>query len=169
MTLHQLQELLDYHYWARDRLLDAAERPSHDDFTRDLGSSFKSIRDTLVHIYSAEWIWCSRWQGESPTAMLDSNTFGDISALRKAWDEYEIKMRSVLDAFAPDRLDQVIEYHDTKGNVWRQAFRELLLHVVNHASYHRGQVTTMLRQLHTTPPESMDLITFYRERKQPAV
>ena len=77
--------------------------------------------------------------------MLDSNTFGDMSALRKAWDKHEIKMRSVLDAFAPDRLDQVIEYHDTKRNVWRQAFWKLLQHVVNHASYHRGQVTWLHR------------------------
>jgi uncharacterized damage-inducible protein DinB len=53
MTLDDLQQLLDYHYWARDRLLDAASRLSHDDLTKDLGSSFKSVRETLVHLYAA--------------------------------------------------------------------------------------------------------------------
>jgi len=168
MNIQELQTLIDYHYWARDRLLDAVGKLSSDDFTRDLGSSFKSVRDTLVHIYSAEWIWCSRWQGESPTAMIAGNTFGELIALRKAWDEHEVTMRSVLDGFAPDGLDQVIEYQDTKGNVWRQIFWEMLQHVVNHASYHRGQVTTMLRQLQAAPSDSMDLITFYRTRGQPA-
>ena len=61
MNLEELRVLVDYHYWARDRVLDAAAALTPDQFTRDMGSSFRSIRDTLVHFYSAEWAWCSRW------------------------------------------------------------------------------------------------------------
>lgn len=75
-------------------------------------------------------------------------------------------MRSVLQRFERDGLDQIVEYRDTKGNTWRQTYEELLRHVVNHASYHLGQVTTMLRQLGAAPPRSMDLIAFYRERDE---
>ena len=70
MDLRDLQTLLDYHYWARDRVLDAAEKLTPEQFTRDLGSSFKSVRDTLVHTYAAEWAWHSRWHGVSPTSLL---------------------------------------------------------------------------------------------------
>ncbi len=63
MMHEELTVLLDYHYWARDRLLDAVDRLSPDEFRRDLGSSFGSVRDTLVHTMSAEWVWCSRWEG----------------------------------------------------------------------------------------------------------
>jgi uncharacterized damage-inducible protein DinB len=162
MNSKESQQLLDYHYWARDRVLEAAKQLSPDDFTRDLGSSFKSVRDTLVHVYSAEWVWCSRWEGESPSAMIASNAFDDVPALREAWGELEVTMRSVVERFGRAGFDQVIEYRDLKGTLWRQPFWEMLHHVVNHASYHRGQVTAMLRQLHAQPPESMDLITYYR-------
>ena len=60
MNQQELQTLLDYHYWARDRMLDAAEKLTPDQFGRDLESSFRSVRDTLAHIYAAEWAWCSR-------------------------------------------------------------------------------------------------------------
>lgn len=165
MHIHERQQRLDYHYWARDRLLDAAERLSPDDWTRDLGSSFTSVRDTLVHIYAAEWIWCSRWQGHSPTAMPRGDAFGDVATLRRAWSELEATMHLVLDQFAHDGIDRVVEYRDTKGTAWHQVFWQLLQHVVNHASHHRGQATTMMRQLRASPRASMDLITFYRERR----
>ena len=67
MNLQELRTLLDYHYWARDRVLDAAEQLTPDQLTRNLGSSFGSVRDTLAHTYAAEWAWCQRWQGESPS------------------------------------------------------------------------------------------------------
>jgi uncharacterized damage-inducible protein DinB len=165
MNSRELQQLLDYHYWARDRLLDAAERLSPDDWMRDLGSSFASVRDTLVHIYAAEWIWCSRWRGDSPTAMPRGDAFSDVATLRRAWSELEATLRTVLDQFAHEGLDRVVEYRDTKGTAWRQVFWQMLQHVVNHASYHRGQVTTMMRQLRASPPASTDLITFYREQR----
>ena len=75
MNLQDLRTLLDYHYWARDRLLDAIEPLTADQFNRDLGSSFKSVRETVVHTYAAEWAWHSRWRGQSPTALLTSEAF----------------------------------------------------------------------------------------------
>ena len=63
MTLADLKTLIDFHYWARDRVLDAAELLTPEQFTRDMGGSFKSIRDTLAHLYSAEWAWYQRWHG----------------------------------------------------------------------------------------------------------
>jgi uncharacterized damage-inducible protein DinB len=165
MTLDDLQQLLDYHYWARDRLLDADSLLSHDDLTKDLGSSFKSVRETLVHLYAAEWIWCSRWQGTSPAAMPDGGAFADVPTLRRAWGDLEVSMRGVIDGSGRDGVDRAVEYRDLKGTTWHNTSSEMLQHVVNHASYHRGQVTTMLRQLQASPPGSMDLIAFLRSRR----
>ncbi|MGI8782780.1 MAG: DinB family protein [Acidobacteriota bacterium] len=163
MNFQELRVLLNYHYWARDRLLEAVDGLSPEQYTKDLSNSFRLIRDTLVHIYSAEWIWCSRWHGELPAAMLPPEMFPDLAALRKVWGEHELKMRSFLDSLGQDGVNRIIEYRTTGGQEWRQVFRHMLQHVVNHASYHRGQVTTMLRQLKAAPPASMDLIKFYRE------
>jgi uncharacterized damage-inducible protein DinB len=165
MTKSDLLTLLDFHYWARDRVLDAAGALSAEQYTRDLGGSFKSVRDTLVHLYSAEWAWYQRWQGISPTAMLPFDDYPEVGTLRQAWSAHEKKMRAHLDSLTEADLTRVINYRLLSGQAGASAFSQMLQHLVNHASYHRGQVTTLLRQLGAKPPASVDMITYYREKE----
>jgi uncharacterized damage-inducible protein DinB len=164
MNLQDLRTLLDYHYWARDRVLAAVEPLTPEQFNRDLGNSFRSVRDTLAHTYAAEWAWHSRWNGVSPTALLPPDLFPDVAELRRLWVEHEAKMRSFVDGLGEEGIGRVIEYKLLSGAPGKSPFWQMLQHVVNHASYHRGQVTTMLRQLGAEPPKSMDMIAYYRER-----
>ncbi len=164
MELRDLETLLDYHYWARDRVLDAVEALTPEQFTRDMGSSFKSVRDTLAHTYAAEWAWHSRWLGTSPTALLPADDFPDVPTIRSRWNEQETKVRAFLAAAGEAGIGRVIEYKLLSGQPGATAFWQMLQHMVNHASYHRGQVTTMLRQLGAPPAKSMDMIAFYREK-----
>jgi uncharacterized damage-inducible protein DinB len=164
MNLQDLRTMLDYHYWARDRLLDALEPLTPDQLNRDLGSSFKSIRETIVHTYAAEWAWHSRWQGHSPTALLPDDQFPDLAAVRRAWSQHEGDMRAFLDGSGEDGVSRVIEYKLLSGEAGASPLWQMLQHVVNHASYHRGQVTTMLRQLGATPAKPMDMIAYYRTK-----
>jgi uncharacterized damage-inducible protein DinB len=163
MNLQDSRTLLDYHYWARDRVLDAAGALTAEQFTRDLGSSFGSVRDTLAHIYSAEWAWYSRWQGTSPTAMPPTDQFPDIASIRQPWTAHESKMRAFLESLGEPGIARVFDYRSFAGQPGSSMFWQMLQHVVNHARYHRGQVTTLLRQLGAAPARSMDLIAFYRE------
>ena len=164
MNLQDLRTMLDYHYWARDRLLDALEPLTPDQLNRDLGSSFKSIRETIVHTYAAEWAWHSRWQGHSPTALLPDDQFPDLAAVRRAWSQHEGDMRAFLDGSGEDGVSRVFEYKLLSGEAGASPLWQMLQHVVNHASYHRGQVTTMLRQLGATPAKPMDMIAYYRTK-----
>ena len=136
-------------------------------FTRainDLNNSFKSIRDTVTHLYAAEWAWYSRWNGTSPTALLPSDTFADLAAVRGAWAEHETKMRAFLDGLGEAGIARVFEFKLLGGQPGAMPFWQMLQHIVNHASYHRGQVTTMLRQIGAKPAASMDMVAFYRSR-----
>jgi len=164
MNVRDLNLLLDYHYWARDRLLEAVEPLPPEQLTRDMGSSFRSVRDTLVHIYAAEWAWHSRWLGISPTALLPADMFPDVATLRRTWSDHEVKMRAFLSNRDENGINEVIEYTLINGKTGASVLWQMAQHVVNHASYHRGQVTTMLRQLGASAPKPMDLIAFYRLR-----
>ncbi len=164
MNLQDLRTLVDYHYWARDRLLEAIAPLTADQLNRDLGSSFTSIRETVVHIYAAEWAWYSRWQGSSPAALLPSDRFPDLVAIRSAWAELEASMRAFVDGLGEDGVARVVDYKLLSQQPGSSPFWQMLQHVVNHASYHRGQVTTMLRQIGAQPGKSMDMIAFYRTR-----
>jgi uncharacterized damage-inducible protein DinB len=122
------------------------------------------VRDTLAHIYGAEWIWLARWQGESPTGLPAADGFHDLASLRSAWEVQEQKLRAFIERLDDTGLDRVVEYRTTAGTTSASMLGHMLQHVVNHATFHRGQVTTMLRQAGATPPTSQDLIAFYRER-----
>jgi uncharacterized damage-inducible protein DinB len=159
-----LRTLVDFNYWARDRMLAAVEPLSPEQYTKDMGNSFKSLRDTLVHMYSAEWVWLTRWQGTSPTAPIPFDRFANLAELSAAWRELESRIRSLVDGLDDAGLERELDYRLMNGQPGRSVFWHMLQHVVNHGTYHRGQVVTMLRQLGLPPGKSTDLIAFYRER-----
>lgn len=162
MNQEDIHVLLDYHYWARDRLLAALEGLTPEQFTRDLGGSFRSVRDTLAHLVGAETAWLARWRGDSPTSLLPAEQFPDLESVRRAWQEVEQGVRAFLADLGREGVGRVISYRLLKGQPGASPFWQMLQHVVNHGSYHRGQVVTMLRQLGAAPPVAMDLIAFYR-------
>jgi uncharacterized damage-inducible protein DinB len=165
MTREDAVNLIDYHYWARDRVLEGVGVLTPEQYTQDLASSFTSIRDTLVHMYGAELNWYLRWVGTSPTGFPDPAQFPDVTSLRTAWKSQEQKIRLLVDSLASaNELDRKLRYRTLDGQAMESLFSHMLQHVVNHASYHRGQITTMLRQLGAPAPKPQDLIRFYRER-----
>ena len=165
MQLDEARALIDFNYWARDRLLDAVAPLTPEQLQQDLRNSFPSVRDTLVHIALAEWIWHARWTGHSPTEM--PRLFAEFTALdqiRAFWSEQEANIRTFMGVLTQADLTHEISYRTMNGQPGRSSFGEMIRHLVNHGTYHRGQVTTMLRQLGAAPPKSTDLIAFYRER-----
>jgi uncharacterized damage-inducible protein DinB len=164
MTRADLDDLLDYHYWARDRVLDAAAALSPEQLTRDMGSSFRSVRDTLAHIYGAEWAWHSRWRGTSPASLPSADQFSDVPAIRAAWSQLESQVREVIRNLGADEADRPLEYLSLAGKPGRSTYAQMVQQLVNHASYHRGQITTMFRQIGAAPAAGMDIIQFFRER-----
>ena len=164
MRFTDLQTLLDYHYWARDRLLEAVEPLTAEEWRRDLGSSFKSVHETVGSLYGAEWAWYLRWQGQSPTSLFPAERVADQASVRRAWTEHETKVREFVASLGEAGITRVFEYKMLNGTEGASPFWQMLQHVVNHASYHRGQVTTMLRQLGAQPPKSMDMIAYYRTK-----
>jgi uncharacterized damage-inducible protein DinB len=159
-----LGRLLEYTVWANHRVMRVAATLSVDDFKRDLGSSHGGVRGTLAHTMGAEWIWLERFKGVSPTRGLDESEFADIVALRDRWTLIEehradwFRSLREADAAAP------VEFRTLAGVAYRTPLWQLLQHVANHSSYHRGQVVTMLRQLGARTV-STDLLLWDRERE----
>ncbi|MBZ5580179.1 MAG: DinB family protein [Acidobacteriia bacterium] len=166
MTLDDLKTLLDFHYWARDRVLDAAARLTPEQFRRDLGSSFPSVHDTLSHIYSADRAWCDIWHTGLLAAMPGFEPFPDLAHLREAWTAIEGKMLAFLNSLGETDVNRAMEYRLPNGAASSFPIGQMVQHVVNHGTYHRGQLTTMFRQLGVEPAQSMDLIRYYRERSR---
>ena len=163
VTRDYLLLLLDYHYWARDRLFQAVGALTSEQYARPMGSSFASVRDTLNHTYFAEWVWHSRWQGESPSAFPAAAPM-DVEALRSLWVAREAMVRAFVSGQSDADIARPHAYTLFNGTASQSPLWQMVVHVVNHATYHRGQVTTLLRQLGAAPAKSMDMIAFFRER-----
>lgn len=155
--------LYDYNAWANHRLLDSCAGLGAEQFTRDLGSSFRSVRDTLAHILWADWLWLERWHGRSPGPMPPAEQFPDLRSLRARWAEVERDLLQFVAGLAPPDLAQLSAYRTTKGIAVSNPLWQSLQHLANHGTYHRGQVAAMLRQS-GVKPNFTDLIYFYRER-----
>lgn len=163
MTPEEMCTLYDYNAWANHRHLEAASKLTSEQFLKPMGSSFGSVRDTLAHIYGAEWVWLERFQGRSPSSLPDASEFGDVAGLRARWSEFEPRLMNFVRGLKQADLDRVMEYKTLKFGVYKNPLWQSMQHLVNHGTYHRGQVTTLLRQLGAQPILT-DLMHFYRER-----
>jgi uncharacterized damage-inducible protein DinB len=164
IDIDDIRELYLYNRWANARTLDAAASLAPEAFVHDLGSSYPSLRDTLVHIMWAEWIWLQRWQGTSPRIVFDPREFPTFNALNARWKELDAEQRAFVDAVRGDALISVVSYTNLQGERWEYELWRQMYHVVNHSSYHRGQVAAMLRQLGATPVSTDFLV--YRDELQ---
>lgn len=163
MTPDEMRLLYEYNSWANHRLLDACAALSPERFTRDLRSSFPSVRDTLAHIMGAEWIWHERFHGRSPAALPPAAQFPDLAALRAHWSKVEADLLRFVNRQTPEDLARLHDFPNPKGEGQPLPLWKALQHLVNHGSYHRGQVSAFLRQL-DAKGVALDLIRFYRER-----
>jgi uncharacterized damage-inducible protein DinB len=159
MNKQDVEYLYEYNRWANARLLDAASKLTPEQFSRDLQSSHRSVRDTLAHILAAEWIWLERWNGVSPKALLNPSDFPTVESLKKRWAVVEGDYTEFINGVTDGSLTTVIGYTNTRGEEWAYPLGQMLQHVMNHSSYHRGQVTTMLRQL-GAQVNPVDLLVF---------
>ena len=163
MTPDEMRLLYDYNAWANHRVLEAASSLPNEQFLQPMGSSFGSVRDTLAHICGAEWLWLERFQGRSPASLPDVAECQDAASLRAKWADQEKRLLTFVGGLTQDDLNRVMEYKTMKFGVYKNPLWQSMQHVVNHGTYHRGQVATMLRQL-GSKATSTDLIFFYRER-----
>jgi len=159
MNNHDVEYVYEYNRWANARVLDAVSKLTSEQFSRDLQSSHRSVRDTLAHILAAEWIWLERWKGVSPKALLIPSEFPTVESLKTRWAVVEGDYAEFINGVTDGSLATVITYTNTRGEEWTYPLGQMLQHVMNHSSYHRGQVTTMLRQL-GAEVNPVDLLVF---------
>ena len=155
MTQDVLRQHIAYTKWATDHLLRTVEQIPPEHLNHDLQTSDRTILGTLVHTFGADRVWLKRVTGEPITVFLsDEDRY--LSTLQREWPTIHERWLTLLDD--PSR---VVHYQDMKGNPYSSTLWEIVLHVVNHGTHHRGQVSGFLRSLGHTPPP-LDLIRFYR-------
>src|SRR5271169_5761874 len=158
MPINDIRPLYQYDRWANNRVFQAASKLSVEEFTRDLGGSFRSVRDTLVHIIGGEWIWLAYWNEPSPSstfvtdlrrrrdALFSTNAFPEAAAVQSKWVEVGREQAEFVNRVTNESLKKMLPFRTSQLSL-----AHLMQHLVNHSTYHRGQVAVMMRQLDAEP------------------
>jgi uncharacterized damage-inducible protein DinB len=160
LSVEDLREHLAYSAWASQRLVHAASELTDADLLRDFQTSDHTVLGTLVHTFAADRLWLARMRGAAP---LPYSTEADyqLTVLQNQWPELHRQWDLWCTGLTDDAVRADLTYQDMRGNIWTQPVWKLVLHVVNHATHHRGQVSGFLRTMGRVPPV-LDLVAFYR-------
>jgi uncharacterized damage-inducible protein DinB len=162
MDTAELKSLLAYDEWANRQMLSDIEQLTEEQLTRDLSSSHRSILETLAHIVAVEWVWLERLKGNSPQAPPAWCSEPSVDLLKEQLGATEAERRDFVAALSDDSLSSVIDYKTLDGTAASSKLDDIFRHVVNHSTYHRGQVSTMMRQS-GGKVTSTDLIFYLRK------
>jgi uncharacterized damage-inducible protein DinB len=167
MTLAEIQLLWAFNIWAEGLIFDTVARLSSEQYRRDLHSSHGGILGTLAHIISAEQGWLERWTGDRQLQQSSLQDVTSVDELRVHWQRLGEQMQQFLGTLSEAKLQEPLVVTTSQGGQFSNPYWQMIQHVVDHSSYHRGQIVTMLRQIGMTPPNT-GMIRFYRETIQPA-
>ncbi|MEM8486784.1 MAG: DinB family protein [Bacteroidota bacterium] len=162
MTVDDLKVLYNYSHWANEKLFDVIAQLPEEAFSREVAGSFGSIRNTMVHILSAEWGWMSRCGGPARPNKLTPDAFLTLQSLRDTFDEVRHHMQTFLDTLQEEDLARIISYPGNAGAIRSMPLGELMQHTANHAVHHRGQVMLMIRMLGHSPGHA-DMLFYFAE------
>lgn len=149
-----------YNIWANNLIIDAMLKLRPEAIDAEVVSSFPSVRKTVYHTWGAEYVWVQRLQRAPHPVWVPAAFTGSFEEACSRWQQSSQQLLSVIESAG--ELTDKIDYQDLKLNAHSSRMCDMLLHVFNHGTYHRGQLVTMLRQLGVQEIPSTDLINYVR-------
>jgi uncharacterized damage-inducible protein DinB len=163
MTVHDLENMFDYGYWANRKLFETMSHLSPEQFTQTVDGSHGSIRNTMVHVLSAEWGWLGRCGGPERGAPLNSADYPTVESLVNAWNKVEMELRKFLSTLRNEDLARIVEFVIGGAEKRSMPVGVLLQHAANHSVHHRGQLSLLLRMLGYNP-DNFDILLYFAEK-----
>lgn len=149
-----------YGYWANRKLFAVLSQLTPAQFTEPVAGSYGSVRNTMVHMLSAEWGWLDRCGGLERGAALVAADYPTVDSLIARWQSVEDAVREFLGKLRDEDLDRVVEFAIGSGPTQAMPLGQLMHHAAVHGVHHRGQVALLLRSLGYVPG-NFDILFYY--------
>ena len=158
--------LARYNKWANARLYGMAAQLPDEGYRKNVGAYFGSLHRTLNHLLTADRIWMRRLtgMGEHPNE-LNAILFDDLPSLRSARQAEDARIVAFVEGLAEADFQKQWDYQTLNGSPQRQPVGEILAHLFNHQTHHRGQAHTVLTVLGVAEPDPLDLLLMLREKR----
>ena len=163
MTVESLKTLFEYNHWANRKLFEVMAQLTSEQLIQNIGGSYGSIRNTMVHILSAESGWLERCGGPERGPRLNPNDFPTLDLIIRSWAKLEMAKKRFLSQLNNQHLVQNIEFSLNQTETYSLRLGELLQHAAVHGVHHRGQIALLLRLLGYVPG-NFDILVYYLER-----
>lgn len=156
-----LKQLTDYTAWVNKEVISWLRQLTDEQWKQEHRSSFPGIRKTVLHIVSAENIWLAFWKKKSAPVFLSAVFDGSTDDLLDIWEKTTAELVDFMRQYPPGEHDMPVILQ-WRGETWQMAFWQTIVHFVNHSTYHRGQLVTLLRQTGFDLLGSTDFAAFCR-------
>ena len=160
-----LKQLAAYNFWANQKVFETILVLPEEKQKAELPSSFKSIYATVLHMWNAESVWWQRMKLQERIVAPSEHFKGSMQELTNELLQQNRLWIEWIDAASDAALDHVFQYQTAKKEQFKQPVYQMLLHVFNHGTYHRGQLINMLRQLGVEKLPQTDFIVWSRNKK----
>ena len=160
-----LKDYATYNYWANEQMVGWLRQQNPELLDREMASSFPTLRHTLLHIWTAEDIWLNRLKGHSPTRILYTEFAGDLDALFAGLLHQSSLFRDFLQQQEAAFFDQANTYTHSSGTTFTHRHTEMVLHCLQHSTYHRGQLVTMARHFGIGAVPHTDYLVYVRHNR----
>jgi uncharacterized damage-inducible protein DinB len=155
-----LETLYEYNFWANHRYFTVAEGLNAEQLHREQGHSWGSLQAMFVHMLSSEWVWLQRWHGSSPKGHLNPADFPTLVSIKERWSKQEAELRAFIGSQTEDSLRSVITYSNLSGQTFRVPLWQMLGHLANHETHHRGELAAMFALMDVPHPEE-EMIQYF--------
>lgn len=153
-----------YHLWANGLIFDAIAKLDAETQNKEVPSSFPGLFKTCLHMWDAESIWWQRMKLQERIIRPSDNFKGDFNELSQQLLHQNKQWHDWINNAQEHMLQHVFMYQNSKGEQFKQPLFQMLLHIFNHGTYHRGQIVNIMRQLQLTKIPSTDFIVWSRKR-----
>jgi|SRR5579871_2707269 len=160
-----LQQYAEYNVWANEVISEAINQLAYEQHHKQIPSSFDSLYKTVYHVWGATNIWWRRLHKEKNITAPPDNFSGSIKELTAAWKRQDEAWLSWITLVEEDVLTENLQYKNLKGVEFEMPLYQVIHHIFNHATYHRGQIVTMLRQVGTENIPATDFIFWEVQKK----
>jgi uncharacterized damage-inducible protein DinB len=162
---NQFAMMAKYNAWANARLYAAARSLPEESYRKNVGVFFGSLHGTLNHLLATDRIWMRRFTGEGDhPAKLNAIMFDDLLSLEAARKAEDSRIIRYVDRLSEEEIRKDLDYSTTKGVPQRNQLRDLLAHLFNHQTHHRGQAHAILTVLGIPEPQPLDLLAMLRDK-----
>jgi uncharacterized damage-inducible protein DinB len=162
--LSTLEIYSQYNHWANHLLFSKIENElSEEQLDKEIISSFPSLRKTVYHIWDAEFIWLKRLNGESPEGGVSKDYNGNFPEAKKVILKLDQDFIDFVLTIDEQKANTNFTYKNIFGQTFTNPIWQSIHHCMNHSSYHRGQIVTMMRQLGLSDIPATDFIAYCRK------